>query len=78
MPVKNLVLLVLALLATAVMGIGWLQDPAAPTPAEWFVAKISEGGSWAGLFLTLLAVAYFGWRASGASLTLGARALRPG
>jgi len=40
------------------------QDPAAPTPTEWFVAKVSEGGLWAGLFLTLLAVVYFAWRAS--------------
>ncbi|MCJ2018331.1 MULTISPECIES: hypothetical protein [unclassified Methylobacterium] len=67
MTVMNLVLLVLALLATTVMAVGWLQDPAAPTPTEWFVAKVSEGGSWAGLFLTLLAVAYFTWRASHAA-----------
>ncbi|MFX5684500.1 hypothetical protein ABTE42_20455, partial [Acinetobacter baumannii] len=54
----------LASLATFVMAVGWLQDPAAPTPTEWFVAKVSEGGLWAGLFLTLLAVVYFAWRAS--------------
>ncbi|MBP1180956.1 hypothetical protein [Methylobacterium sp. PvR107] len=64
MPVANLILLVLALLATLVMAVGWAQDPAAPMPAEWFVAKITEGGLWAGLFLTLLGVAFFGWRAS--------------
>jgi hypothetical protein len=62
MPVANLVLLVLALLATLVMAVGWLQDPAAPMPGEWFVAKVSEGGPWAGLFLTLLAVVFLGWR----------------
>jgi hypothetical protein len=64
MPLLHLILLVLALLATFVMTVGWLQDPAAPTPAEWFVAKVSEGGLWAGLFLTLLAVVVFGWRRS--------------
>ncbi len=67
MAIPHLVLLVLALLATMIMAVAWLQDPAAPTPAEWFVAKVSEGGSWAGLFLTLLAVAYFAWRASRAT-----------
>jgi hypothetical protein len=64
MAIPHLVLLVLALLATFVMAVGWSQDPNAPSPVEWFVAKVSEGGSWAGLFLTLLAVAYFAWRAS--------------
>ena len=64
MPIVNLILLVLALLATLVMAIGWSQDPTAPTPAEWFAAKATEGGLWSGLFLSLLAVAYFAWRAS--------------
>lgn len=64
MAVPHLVLLVLALLATFVMVIGWAQDPAAPMPWEWFLTKVTEGGLWSGIFLSLLAVAFFGWRAS--------------
>lgn len=67
MSIPHLVLLAIALLATFVMAVGWLQDPSAPTAAEWFVAKVTEGGLWAGLFMTLLAVAYFSWRASQAA-----------
>lgn len=62
MPFSHLVLLVLALLAIFVMAVGWSQDPTAPTPAEWLVAKATEGGLWTGLFLSLLAVGYFAWR----------------
>ena len=64
MAIPHLILLVLALLATTVMAVGWLQDPAAPTPAEWFVAKLTEGGLWSGIFLTLLAAVFFRWRRS--------------
>ena len=64
MPIANLILLVLAILATLVMAVGWSQDAAAPSPAEWFAAKVTEGGPWAGLFLTLLAVVFIGWRRS--------------
>ena len=67
MSVPQVVLLVLALLASFVMAIGWAQDPEAPTPLEWFVTKLTEGGFWSGLFLSLLAVAYFGWRRSRAT-----------
>jgi hypothetical protein len=64
MSISHLALLFLALLATSVMAIGWSQDPAAPMPWEWFIAKVTEGGLWSGIFLSLLAVALFGWRAS--------------
>jgi hypothetical protein len=64
MSIPHLVLLVLALLATFVMAVSWLQDPSAPTPWEWFLSKVTEGGLWSGIFLSLLAVAYFGWQAS--------------
>ena len=62
MPIPTLILLGLALVATSVMAVGWLQDPAAPTLGEWFVTKVTAGGLWTGLFLSLLAVAYFGWQ----------------
>jgi protein-S-isoprenylcysteine O-methyltransferase Ste14 len=62
MPITTLLLFGLALIAALVMAIGWATDPVAPTPGEWFVAKITEGGLWTGLFLSLIAVCYFGWR----------------
>ncbi|MGU3544771.1 hypothetical protein [Methylobacterium sp. A52T] len=64
MSIPHLILLVLALLATFVMAVGWSQDASAPTPWEWFVAKVAEGGLWSGIFLSLLAAAFFGWRTS--------------
>ncbi|MGU3417008.1 hypothetical protein [Methylobacterium sp. D54C] len=67
MSISHLVLLGLALLATFVMAVGWSQDPSAPTPWEWFVTKVTEGGLWSGIFLSLLAAAFFGWRASRSS-----------
>lgn len=67
MAIPHLVLLVLALLATFVMAIGWSQDPNAPSLVEWFIAKAIEGGLWSGIFLSLLAVVFFSWRASRSS-----------
>jgi hypothetical protein len=64
MAIPHLILLVLALLATFMMAVGWLQDASAPTPVEWFAAKLTEGGLWTGVFLSLLAVVYLGWRRS--------------
>lgn len=62
MPISTVILFGFALIAAAVMAIGWLQDPAALMPWDWFVAKSTEGGVWTGLFLSLLAVGYFAWR----------------
>ncbi|MCJ2050189.1 hypothetical protein [Methylobacterium sp. J-070] len=62
MPVTTLILFGLALVAALLMAIGWWVDPSAPSPWDWFVAKITEGGLWTGLALSLVAVVYFGWR----------------
>lgn len=64
MSVPHVILLLLALLASFVMAIGWAQDPAAPMPWEWAVTKLAEGGLWTGVFLTLLAAAYIGLQRS--------------
>ena len=62
MPIPTLILFGFALIGAIVIAVGWSLDPAAPTPWEWLVAKMTEGGVWTGLFLSLLAVGYFAWR----------------